>query len=81
VLFFQGQAAKHAGVLQFKTICSDLVMHESTLLWPDSGLQGFFDHLPNRQDFLCVMGHPNEHGHAHIAQHLIIEMDRVIITE
>lgn len=81
VLFFQGQAAKHAGLLQFKTICSNIIMDEPTLLWPDSGLQVFFDQEPHREDFLCPMGHPNEQGHRIIADRLITEIDRAIITE
>lgn len=81
VLFFQGQTAKHHTVFQFKTIWSDLTMDESSLLWPQSSLQTMFDDRPNRQDFLCAMGHPNETGHKEIAHCLISEIDRAILAE
>lgn len=81
LLFFAGQDKRHAGLLQFKTICSDLVVNDPTLLWPNSGLQGFFDDQINRQDFLCPMGHPNERGHQKIAELLIPEIDRVTMFE
>lgn len=81
VLFFQGQTARHAGLLQVKTIGSDLIMQETTLLWPELALQQMFDHLPNRHDLLCPMGHPNEQGHRLIADRLIPEIDRVTMSE
>lgn len=81
LLFFDGQGNRHAGLLQFKTICSDLHMPAPSLLWADSALQGFFDDQSNRQDFLCTMGHPNEQGHQKIAERLISEIDRVTISE
>lgn len=81
LLFFDGRTSQHAGLLQFKTICSDLHMQAPSLLWHDSGLQGFFDDRPDPENFLCDMKHPNERGHRIIAEHLISEIDRVTISE
>lgn len=81
LLFFHGQVPKHAGLLQFKTISGETVRRESSLLWPDQALQTFFDHLPDRSQYLCPMRHPNERGHRMIADRLIAEIDRVILSE
>lgn len=79
--FFQGQGTRHAGLLQFKTIYHDIQFPGSTLIWPDRALQTMFDHLPDRDRYLCAMGHPNELGHGTIADLLIDEIDRATIPE
>lgn len=81
VLFFQGQACKHAHLLQFQTIDSGVAVSEADLLWPGRTLMGFFDHLSNAKDFQSPLGHPNRQGHRYIAQELILEIDRVILSE
>ena len=80
VLFFQGQAGKHTGLLQFKTIQTDLTLQDPNLLWQDRALQTFFDHLPDAKSYICAHGHPNEKGHRLIADSLIPEIDRVIMS-
>ena len=44
---------------------------------PESGLMSF---IKDRPDFLAPNKHPNELGHEVIRDHLITELDRVILA-
>lgn len=79
--FFDGQIKRHAGLVQFNTMRPECEIELDSLLWPRSGLQLDFRDMPDRGKFLKEMGHPNELGHKLIADRLIAEIDRVILTE
>lgn len=79
--FFDGQAKRHAHLVQFNTMRPECDLDLSTLLWPSSGLQMDFRNMPDREMYLKEMGHPNECGHRVIADRLISEIDRVIMSE
>jgi hypothetical protein len=47
------------------------------MIWPDSGLVSF---VRNRPDLVKEHRHPNEAGHIVIRDHLIPEIERVILA-
>jgi hypothetical protein len=78
VLFFHGQSQNN--VLQFCTIPPCMNFQCDTLLWPDRSIGKFLFEHPDRSTLFAPMRHPNEKGHAVIRDHLITEIDRVILA-
>ena len=78
VLFFEGQNYKFQNnVIQFTTMGPSIHIDAKGLLWPDSGLVSFVKDNP---ELLAPNKHPNEAGHAVIRDHLIPEIERVILA-
>lgn len=78
VLFFEGQNYKFQNnVIQFTTMGPSIHIDAEGLLWPDSGLVSFVKDNP---ELLAPNKHPNERGHAVIRDHLITEIERVILA-
>jgi hypothetical protein len=78
VLFFEGQYYKlDKNLLQFTTMGPTIVMPADGMIWPDSGLAALVSH---QLELLKEHRHPNELGHAVIRDHLIPEIDRVILA-
>lgn len=76
VLFFEGQFALHKNVVQFCTLNPPMVYPAKNLIWPDRALT----YLVNDSKYLAPKRHPNELGHAVIRDHLIPEIERVILA-
>jgi hypothetical protein len=76
VLFFEGQYACNHNILQLCTIPPPSLMRSKNLVWPDHGL----NYLVKDKKYLCAGGHPNEAGHIVIRDHLIPEIERVILA-
>ena len=84
LLFFDGQAGRQKfSLVQFNTMPAEVDFPVPSLLWPDFCWSHFFrDHAGNRnRELIMPNGHPNEKGHELMAQKLISEIDRVILTE
>lgn len=80
LLFFHGQRQQCCGLFQFKTMASVETSRDDLLLWPQSDIRSsLLSTRPN--SLLCPQGHPNEQGHRLIADLLISEIDRVILSE
>ena len=78
VLFFEGQNYKFQNnVIQFTTMGPSIHIDAEGLLWPDSGLVSF---VKDNSELLAPNKHPNERGHAVIRDHLITEIERVILA-
>jgi hypothetical protein len=84
VLFFEGQYHKLGkNLLQFTTMgpptrCGPkIVMAAAGLIWPESGIANLVSNTPA---LLAKGRHPNEAGHAVIRDHLIPEIERVILA-
>lgn len=78
VLFFEGQNYKLGNnIIQFTTMGPSIVINAKGLLWPDSGLSTFIKGCP---ELMAPGRHPNEQGHLVIRDHLIPEIDRVILA-
>jgi len=78
VLFFEGQNYKLGNnVVQFTTMGPSSNITANGLIWPDSGLSTF---IKGRTEWMAPGRHPNELGHAVIRDHLIPEIDRVILA-
>jgi hypothetical protein len=77
VTFFEGQHNSLSNnVLQFNTIHPPMSTSAASLIWPNIGLRSLVDDKP----LLAKHGHPNEAGHAVIRDHLITEIERVILA-
>jgi hypothetical protein len=77
VEFFHGQYhTVNKNVLQFCTIEPPMVCKAKNLIWPDRSLP----HLVNHPMYLAPERHPNERGHEVIRDHLIPEIERVILA-
>jgi hypothetical protein len=78
VLFFEGQNYKLGNnVIQFTTMGPSIPIVAKGLIWPDSGLMAFIRNYP---ELMAPGRHPNERGHVVIRDHLITEIDRVILA-
>ena len=78
VKFFEGQhRCLSKNILQFCTSPPPAVVDAENLIWPDRSL-GFFC---NKKELLAPDHHPNELGHRVIRDHLIPEIERVILAE
>jgi len=77
VKFFEGQHALFKNVIQLCTIQPPVVTVAENLIWNDSSLSS---QLGNNYRLLAEHGHPNEHGHEVIRDHLIPELERVILA-
>jgi hypothetical protein len=78
VLFFEGQNYKLGNnIIQFTTMGPSATVIANGLLWPDSGLMQFVN---DRPDLVSPGTHPNECGHVVIRDHLIPEIERVILA-
>jgi hypothetical protein len=78
VLFFEGQNYKLGNnVIQFTTMGPDSDITAKGLIWPDSGLATF---IKDRPELMAPGRHPNERGHEVIRDHLIPEIERVILA-
>lgn len=78
VLFFEGQNYKFQNnVIQFTTMGPSIHINAEGLLWPEHGLASFVKDNP---ELLAPNKHPNERGHAVIRDHLIPEIERVILA-
>ena len=78
VLFFEGQNYKFQNnVIQFTTMGPSIHINAEGLLWPEHGLASFVKDNP---ELLAPNKHPNERGHAVIRDHLITEIERVILA-
>jgi len=78
VMFFEGQNYKLGNnILQFNTAPPVIKIESTGLVWADRGLKDFIKH---QSDLLAPGGHPNEAGHAVIRNHLIPEIERVILA-
>ena len=78
VLFFEGQNYKfHNNVIQFTTMGPSTHINAEGLLWPESGLVSL---VKNNPELLAPKRHPNERGHEVIRNHLIPEIERVILA-
>ena len=79
VMFFEGQNCQLGNnVIQFNTARPVCNIQSPGLIWPDLGLKDIIKHQP---DVLAPGGHPNEQGHIVIRDHLITEIERVILAE
>lgn len=77
VEFFQGQHyILDKNILQFCTIEPPILYQASNLIWPNRSLT----YLINKKQYLSPEGHPNEYGHEVIRDHLIPEIERVILA-
>ena len=84
LMFFDGQAARHnLPLLQFNTMPAEVDLVVPSLIWPDFCWSHFFrDHADNqKRELIMPNGHPNEKGHAMMAQMLIPEIDCVILSK
>jgi len=78
VLFFEGQHnTLSKNVLQFCSLNPPTVMNASNLIWPDRSISLFVN---NDRSLLAPNRHPNELGHETIKNHLIPEIERVILA-
>jgi len=78
VLFFEGQNYKlKNNVIQFTTMGPSFFITADGLIWPDSGLSAF---IKGRPELMAPGRHPNEDGHIVIRDHLITEIERVILA-
>jgi hypothetical protein len=78
VLFFEGQNYKLGNnVIQFTTMGPSSPIAAKGLIWPDSGLATF---IKGRPELMAPGRHPNEAGHRLIRDHLIPEIERVILA-
>ena len=78
VLFFEGQNYKLGNnVIQFTTMGPSSPIMAKGLLWPNSGLTAF---IKGRPELMAPGRHPNERGHVVIRDHLIPEIERVILA-
>ena len=78
VLFFEGQNYKFQNnVIQFTTMGPSIHINAEGLLWPEHGLVSLVNDNP---ELLAPNKHPNERGHAVIRDHLIPEIERVILA-
>ena len=78
VLFFEGQNYKLGNnVVQFTTMGPSANITANGLIWPDSGLATF---IKGRPELMASGRHPNEAGHRLIRDHLITEIDSVILA-
>jgi hypothetical protein len=78
VMFFEGQYNSLAhNVVQFNTIHPPLTTVASSLVWPKCGLRSIVDYNPL---LMAPNGHPNEAGHRLIRDHLIPEIESVILA-
>jgi hypothetical protein len=77
VTFFEGQYYKFGGnVLQFNIMEPELLITATGLIWNNSGLRNL---VRNQPALLAPQEHPNEQGHLVIRDHLINQIDRVIL--
>jgi len=77
VKFFEGQYHVLAcNVLQFCTLPPPMLMSACNLLWSDRNIGSFL----TKPDHFKPLRHPNELGHAVIRDHLILEIERVILA-
>jgi len=77
VQFFEGQYhILNHNVVQFCSITPAVLIESKNLLWPDRSLK----YLINDRRYLAPKLHPNEAGHAVIRDHLIPEIERVILA-
>lgn len=84
VLLFDGVASRRGlPVIQFDIMDNGLTLSVPTMIWPGTNLVRWFLDHPDNQDrrYYCADGHPNELGHELIRDRLIIEIDRVILSE
>lgn len=77
VEFFHGQ--DHGNVVQFCTMPPVIRMDRSTLIFPQTSLQGILDDF-KRTDVYAPNRHPNELGHRLLSEQLISQIDHVIIS-
>ena len=78
ILFFEGQNYKLGNnIIQFTTMGPTTPMEAHGLLWPESGLMAL---VRGRPELLAPDRHPNERGHEVIRDHLIPEIERVILA-
>ena len=83
VLFFEGQSYKlRKNLLQFNTmgpprLSGPEIITAAGLIWPESGIANL---VGNTTKLLAKGHHPNEHGHVVIRDHLIPEIERVILA-
>jgi hypothetical protein len=76
--FFEGQYYKFGGnVLQFNTMEPEFLITATGLLWANSGLRNL---VRSNTELLAQHKHPNEQGHRVIRDHLIPEIERVILA-
>ena len=64
-------------IVQFSTIQAPMIAAAANLIWPDRSLNAYI--YPN-QHLMAPNGHPNERGHVVIRDHLIPEIERVILA-
>lgn len=77
VRFFEGQYHMlNHNVVQFCSITPVMVIESKNLIWQDRSL----DYIINHHQYLAPHRHPNELGHAVIRDHLIPEIERVILA-
>jgi hypothetical protein len=77
VLFFDGQAAtRHGNLLQFCVARPPMVLAAPSLMWPDQAVGAFLSGNLHQKPH----GHPNESGHVVIRDHLIKQIEDVILA-
>lgn len=77
VLFFDGQAAaRHGNLLQFCVARPPMVLAAPSLMWPDQAVGTFLSGNLHQKPH----GHPNESGHVVIRDHLIKQIEDVILA-
>jgi hypothetical protein len=78
VKFFEGQyQCLSKNTLQFCTAPPPLVADAKNLVWSDRSLSFFC----NKKELLAPGGHPNEIGHRLLRNHLIEQIESVILAE
>lgn len=81
VMTFDGVAARrNIPLLQFNIMTPEMPLDMPTLLWPDRNYCHWIVHHPEKDRVTAPGGHPNEIGHQMIRDHLIPEIDRVILS-
>jgi hypothetical protein len=76
--FFEGQHhVLNRNIVQFITIQAPVIAAADNLIWPDQSLNSFIYPSP---PLMAPHGHPNEAGHKVIRDHLIPEIERVILA-
>jgi hypothetical protein len=77
-MFFEGQNFKLGNnILQFNTALPVIPIESTGLCWPTLGLKDFIKSQPA---LIAPGGHPTEAGHIVIRDHLITEIERVILA-
>jgi hypothetical protein len=78
ILFFEGQYYKLSkNVLQFSTIGGYVPIGADNIIRPDYPIRNL---VAKRPELLAPTWHPNEQGHIVIRDHLINQLDRVILA-